>query len=120
MELITIILSGLALIAATVCLTVVCMEKKRNEKRNTAAIQYADHACKSALDAAREYTDEKVAGCRDRIEKLEKGIIPDYEQAKAAANAVNDFSKGISNILGFDPMEALKADRAKKEAGGSG
>ena len=48
------------------------------------------------------------------VEKLEKGVVPDFEQAKAAANAVNDFNNGISNILGFDPMTAL-AEAQKKE-----
>jgi hypothetical protein len=51
------------------------------------------------------------------VEKLEKGVVPDFEQAKAAANAVNDFNKGISNILGFDPMTALVEAQKKERYG---
>lgn len=43
-----------------------------------------------------------------RLEELEKGVVPDYEAAKEAAKAVNDFNAGISGILGFDPKEALR------------
>ena len=41
MEIVTMILSGLALLAASVCLILLIQEKKRNQKRNTAALQYA-------------------------------------------------------------------------------
>lgn len=36
MEIITMILSGLALLAAVLCLILILREKKRNEKRNAA------------------------------------------------------------------------------------
>lgn len=100
------IMSGLALLAAICCVVVTAQNEKRNKKRNTALIRYVQ---KTAEGLAKKYDQ--------RLDSLEKGIMPDYEQAKAAAAAVNDFSKGITNILGFDPMEALKTDRQKKEMG---
>lgn len=116
MEMIALILSGLALLAAITCLGMIVRNEKRSKKRNTALVQYVERHEKDESHYRESVAQElgKIAG---RAEKLENGMIPDYEQAKAAANAVNDFSKGISNILGFDPMEALKAERAKKEAG---
>lgn len=68
-------------------------------------------------NSMRERYQSKLERLSDMVEKLQSGIIPDYEEAKAAANAVNDFSKGISNILGFDPMTALKAEQERKKRG---
>ena len=119
-----IILSGLALLAATVCLVMTVRNEKRSQKRNAALIEYVDHWAKVLVGQGKEqesrtaaYTDALGEKIDVRLKKLEEGIIPDYEQAKAAADAVNDFSKGITNILGFDPVEALKTDRRKKELG---
>lgn len=116
MEMIALIMSGLALLAASVCLGMIVRNEKRNKKRNTALLQYIEKHEKGD-SRYRESVARELGKIVDRANNLEKGIIPDYEEAKAAANAVNDFSKGITNILGFDPMEALKAERAKKEAG---
>lgn len=113
------ILSGLALLAAIGCVIKSNQIEKRNQKRNAALIRYIDRMVKKAYVDSGIYTDEHLKSCFARIEKLENGITPDYEQAKAAADAVNDFSKGITNILGFDPVEALKAERSKKETGGT-
>lgn len=100
------IMSGLALLAAIYCVAITMRNEKRNKKRNAALIRYVQKT-----------VDGLAKKCDQRLDSLEKGITPDYEQAKAAADAVNDFSKGITNILGFDPMEALKTDRQKKEMG---
>ena len=108
------ILSGLALLAASVCLVMTTKEKKRSKKRNAALVRYVDKTAFQASRNAMEYTEKAAKEFLSRVEKLEKGVVPDFEQAKAAANAVNDFNKGISNILGFDPMAAL-AEAQKKE-----
>ena len=116
MELISLILSGLALLAAIVCLVMIHQEKKRSVKRNAALMQYVEELLAADGEDESQYRTgvaDTLGKFAERIEKLEKGITPDYEAAKQAANAVNDFSKGITNILGFDPMEALKADRQK-------
>lgn len=49
-----------------------------------------------------------------RIEELENGVVPDYEAAKEAAKAVNDFNAGISGILGFDPVAAYRKNQIKE------
>lgn len=121
MEKIALILSGLALLAAIYSLALTVRNEKRSQKRNTALVKYVDTAFAEAREMSLKETEHRVKVCDsfvERIEKLENGITPDYEQAKAAAHAVNDFNKGISNLLGFDPYEALRANR-NKEAGES-
>lgn len=109
MATISMILSGLALLAAITSLALNVRNEKRNQKRNAALINY--------VDSAETHFNKQAKGFDERLDKLEKGITPDYEQAKAAADAVNDFNRGISNILGFDPHEALIASRRKDGEG---
>lgn len=45
------------------------------------------------------------------IEKLKSGLAPDYEKALAAAKAVNDFNTGLSAIMNYDPIAAVRAQR---------
>lgn len=118
MEIITLILSGLALLAAIACLVLTIWEKKRSEKRNAALLRYIEKECKAVSTAAGVYADECDKKIYERIEKLEKGIVPDFEEARAAAEAVNDFNRGISNLLNFDPMEAIRAEREREKTGG--
>lgn len=117
MELITMIFSGLALLAATMCLCLTVQEKKRNQKRNAAALSYVDETVETVKSETVAYVAQFAKDFDSRMERLEKGIVPDYEQALAAANAVNDFNRGISNILGYDPSEAIKAQREKERQG---
>lgn len=121
MAITALIISGFALLAAGVCLCLLAREKKRNEKRNAAMLTYISKECEAVSTAAGMYADETVTaaikGVCARIENLEKGIVPDYEKAMAAANAVNDFNSGITNILGFDPYEALRSQREKERTG---
>lgn len=91
------IFCSLALIAAGASLCLSIQERNRSNKRNTALCALYDTLAV-------------------RVAALEKGTVPDYEKAKAAADAVNDFNAGISGILGFDPYEAIKKQR--KEQGG--
>ena len=102
MTILAFFLSSLALLAATTSVLLILGERKRNQKRNTALLQYVD---------------SKITEITERITALEEGIVPDFEKAKEAANAVNDFNAGISGILGFDPYEALQAQREQHHGG---
>lgn len=53
-----------------------------------------------------------------RTADLEKGIVPDFEQAREAARAVDNFNAGLSGILGFDPIETAKKQRMERNAEG--
>lgn len=55
-----------------------------------------------------------------RIRKLEDGVIPNYEEAKKAAKAVDDFNIGLSAIMNFDPMAAARKARDERNVKGGG
>ena len=121
----TFVLSGLALLAACASIFMAKRNEKRSKERNAALVRYAgdlDTYCRQYAKRKSEELASELRGeidlLKGKVDSLASGIVPDYEQAKAAANAVNDFSKGISNILGFDPMEALKKQREQDEVGG--
>lgn len=109
MTIVLIVVSSLALLAAGACLISLEREKKRSEKRKTALMQYI-----KAEQKTFEVKFEK------RISDLESGIVPNFEKAKAAADAVNDFNAGISAILGFDPHEVLKKQKNNTAGGDNG
>ena len=119
MTILAIILSGLALFAAAAALGLAISGRIRGQKQNTALMDYADTVGAGVLKKADDRTDARISDLEKvyekRISDLEKGIVPDFEKAKAAADAVNDFNAGISGILGFDPHDVLKKQR--KEGG---
>lgn len=115
-----IILSSLALLAATTALALTICERKRSLERNTAlTVQLKDDVA-----AAIKTSEEKSAAARKELSRhiadLENGVVPDFEKAKAAAKAVDDFNTGISGILGFDPHEALRKQRSENYGGEDG
>ena len=103
-----IILSSLALLAVIVNLGLTIQERKRSLKRNTAQVDYVDESIRPL--------GEQLGKFDERIKKLENGIVPDFEKAKEAANAVNEFNTGITGILGYDPYSALR--RAREDGNG--
>ena len=118
MELITMILSGLALLAAGVSLILVFHEKKRNEKRKTATLQYIDRYT-DILNVNIGKTQEQYTALDERVGNLEHGVCPDFEAAREAAKAVNDFNTGLSAIMNFDPIEEAKKARERARYGGA-
>ena len=110
MEIIAIILSGLALLAASVCLAVVIWVEKRSAKQRAAMADFVADECTKVLSVL-----DKVMA---RVEALEKGVIPDYEKAAEAVKSVNDFNAGLSAIMGFDPFEALRREQKNEQLGG--
>lgn len=106
MNIVSIILSSLALLAVLAVLALLIHDRKRNQKRNTALMQYADAAA-----------EDKTKSLLERVIALENGTVPDYEKAKAAVDAVNDFNEGLSNILGYDPMDVMRRQRSDNGGG---
>ena len=123
------VISGLALLAAGVSLVLTIQEKKRNQKRSAATCDYiknefeaavkaaADYT-KNGVDEAKEFAKKAVAKTVKRIEDLEAGVIPDFEEARRAAESVNDFNRELSNLLNFDPMEAIRKEQQQAHTGG--
>lgn len=98
---------------------------------------YADAAAKAECWRVLERLAADEANCEDmmhrleavegtagtmssRIKALEDGTIPNYEEARKAAKAVDDFNTGLSAIMNFDPMAAAKRAKDEKSAKGGG
>lgn len=153
MEIITMILSGLALLAAVLCLILILREKKRNEKRNAAMADLFCIECSECAADIRNYLTDlsgniqpvmdanafrlqkmieilqsiapvlnaavsTLSECKGRIENLEQGIVPDYNEALQAKKSVDLFNEGIANILNYNPMEAARKAREERQFGG--
>lgn len=111
---IAIIFSSLALLAAALCLLLLWQAEKRRTKQRAAFMRYIDESIRLSADQLYRRCAElegHLAEAQAKIELLESGTVPDFEKAKEAANAVNDFNAGISGILGFDPMEVIRKQR---------
>ena len=104
MLIIVTVMSGLALLAAGVSLGLLIREKKRSQERNAAMADYVDAAITAALKPIIQ-----------RVSDLENGLIPDHEEAKRAVESLNDFNRGISAIMGFDPYEAVRKENQQRE-----
>lgn len=131
------IVSCLALLAAVANIILFFAEKKRVNKRHSTMVDFVTAECEAVSKAAAMYIEEvaeakvkesselimtevdsvgrKIARRFERneeeIKKLKAGTIPDYETALSAAKAVNDFNAGISAIMNYDPIAAVRAQR---------
>lgn len=135
MVLISMIVSGLALLAASVCLCLLMQEKKRNHERNAAAVRHTE-VC---MESAQKYADKIVGECAEEAKAYAEELLErfktsgEWEKAVAAtaeekiADAVNeicnkmsesyfsaDINAGLGNILGFDPYASLQKQREKE------
>jgi hypothetical protein len=119
------VMSGLALLAAGVSLALTIQETKRNQKRSAATCDYVENEYNAAIRAAKEYTDNQFTKAKeaakklvqevsDRVKDLEDGVIPNHEDAKRAAESLNDFNRGIASIMGFDPFEAIQKEQSRE------
>lgn len=143
MQIITLILSVLALLIAGSALILMLKERQRNharaeESRNgnkafrkilmeyvakeiSEATSGVTAGMKDSIDNVNSRIDKTNKALRmvngrakdnsGRIEKLEHGCVPDFEEALRAVSAMNDMNSGIANIFGFDPLDALKKSR---------
>lgn len=75
------------------------------------------HKHSKRADTDRERILQSERELTARIQALEDGICPDYEQAKEAAAAVNNFNVGLTNLLGYDPLRAHEAAEEKRRRG---
>lgn len=62
--------------------------------------------------------EKEISKIRERIHDLEGGIVPDYNEALAAKNSVDEFNKGLSAIMGYDPIAAYRKQVEKEKYGG--
>lgn len=57
------------------------------------------------------------AALEGRVERLEQGLAPEHEQARRAADALNDFNRGLANIMAYDPVRSRQVKRDGREDG---
>ena len=118
MQIIAMILSGLALLAASVSLILIIREKKRNEERNAAfelwkksLRQYVDAKAESTLNDAKSHVDKAIGEKVDPVLKKVESIGDDLMNAN---NSFQDqLGQTLSNIMAFDPMEAQRKARLR-------
>lgn len=76
---------------------------------------------KSHSDKNLKCANRDIADIVERVSHLEKGMVPDFEAAKAAVKSVNDFNSGLSAILHFnDPVAEAKQQRSERTTAGGG
>ena len=135
MVLISMIVSGLALLAASVSLCLLVREKKRNHERNAATVRHAEFCMKTV----KKYADKIIGECAEEAKAYAEQLLEqfktggEWEKAVAAtaeekiAEAVNeictkmsesyfstDINSSLGNILGFDPYVSLQKQREKE------
>ena len=98
-----IILSELLIIAALIA-SVLGLRHRMNEFLKI-SFDYTD----KMQELMQELLKEQIFLIGKRVDACEKGITPDYDKAKEAANALNAFNDSISAILGYDPYKAIHA-----------
>ena len=115
------IMSGLALLAATASLVLIIQEKKRNEKRNTAMIDYIGAECKAVATAAEDYTNERIPDAESvnkRIEEVRKMVEDIGENVMSTSGQFQDqLGQTLASIMSFDPVAAQRKSRQRNERG---
>ena len=118
MQIIAMILSGLALLAAGVSLILIIREKKRNEERSAAfdrykntMLQYVDKKFESLQADMKKYTDESITRKVDPVLKKVESIGDDLMNANTSFQ--DQLGQTLSNIMAFDPMESQRKARMR-------
>ena len=93
MDIVSIILCGLALLTAVVNTALFFREKKRTNTRFS--------ALNNLLETLRQAVSD---------------LKLDYKEAQEAANSVNDYASSLMNIFNYEPMEAAKKARSGGKA----
>lgn len=157
MEVLSVIMSGLALLAAMASFTLWIREKKRSQKQRDAMLQLISMEKRAAVIECNKYSDTAMSECASNMVLIAKkhtdievkkvhtktdclrkdldtmsaemaemekhvndllsGVVPDYEEAVKAKDAVNSFSRDIAAILNFDPLQAAKETRLRNRSG---
>lgn len=125
MDLITIILFTVVLVAQIVLFALFFAEKRRSDRRHVAMLDYVD----TSVDGSANCMGEEMAEFKECLKKemegrfcdIEKDVFDkmstltlDYSQAQTAANKVNDFASSLASIFDYDPIRAIQKGRNKE------
>lgn len=89
-------------------------------KKMTDYVDRVEAGVKANADENLKCVYRDITDLVERVSAMEKGMVPDFEAAKAAVKSVNDFNSGLSAILNFDPMAAAKQQRIERTTAGGG
>lgn len=135
MEIISMILLTIVLVAQIVLFVLYFLEKRYVNHRFSAMLQYTDrriNECDSkedvmecvddVLDAFGEKINERFKRQNEVIGEFQRTVNDkvdrlalDYSTAQEAANKVNDYASSLASIFDYDPIKAVQKGR-KKEA----
>ena len=135
MDIISMILLAIVLVAQIVLFVLYFLEKRYVNHRFSAMLQYIDRKVEDAdcreeieesvddmLDAFGEKINERFKRqtavfdeFKNTVNDQISGIALDYTEAQQAANKVNDFASNLASIFDYDPIKAIQKSR-KKEA----
>lgn len=135
MEIISMILLAIVLVAQIVLFVLYFLEKRYVNHRFSAMLQYTDrriNECDSkedvmecvddVLDAFGEKINERFKRQNEVIGEFQRTVNDkvdrlalDYSTAQEAANKVNDYASSLASIFDYDPIKAVQKGR-KKEA----
>lgn len=135
MEFISMILIPVMLFLLIGLFVLFCREKKRNNQRYKAMLNYVDRNAEDVNancdDAAKQLIEEHankiletvrievnktIAEQESKMQGQLNDLLLDYSQAQEAASRINDFGASLASIFDYDPMKAIQKGR-KKEAG---
>ena len=134
MDIISMVLFTIVIVAQIVLFTLHFMEKNHSKRRYLALLQYIDRSVEDAdceeavmesvremMEASRKKNDEQYFGMlselrafENRVSEKISNLAVDYTEAQQAANKVNDFASSLSSIFDYDPMEAIRRNRNKE------
>lgn len=135
MDIISMILLAIVLVAQIVLFVLYFLEKRYVNHRFSAMLQYIDRKVEDAdcweeieesvddmLDAFGEKINERFEVQTENINEFKKTvnsqivkITLNYAEAQQAADKVNDFASSLASIFDYDPIKAIQKGR-KKEA----
>lgn len=90
------------------------------EKMNCSFTEYIsrENDRKVLNSEQRAELEKEISTIRKRVHDLEGGIVPGYNEALAAKSSVDEFNKGLSAIMGYDPIAAYRKQAEKEKYGG--
>lgn len=134
MDIISMILLTVVLVAQIVLFVLFFLEKRYVNHRFSAMLQYIDRKVEDAdcredieksvddmLDAFGKKINERFKRQTEVIDEFKNtvnaqigGIALDYAEAQQAADKVNEFATGLASIFDYDPLVAIKKGRNKE------
>ena len=127
MEIISMILLTVVLVAQIVLFVLYFLEKRYVNHRFSAMLQYIDRkvAGVDCRDEVKENVNELLNAFDEKIndrfkrqseeifEKIDS-LAVSYAEAQQAADKVNEFATGLASIFDYDPLVAIKKGRNKE------